>query len=120
MTALVVAIALVVGVLFSEVLLRNAGSRTWAARRLAGALAELKSFHGADNDDARQHHLIRGGMATLTLSLAVLAAIAVCAAVYAAPLLLLALTEREVTIYLVVSAIIAIAWWMLRRARRRA
>ena len=120
MTALVVAIALVVGVLFSEVLFRNVGGHTWPARRLTSALEELQSFRAADNDDARQRHLIRGGMATLTLSLAVLAAIALLAAAYAAPVFLLPWTEREATIYFAASSIIAIAWWVLRRARRRA
>ena len=120
MTALVVAIALVVGILFSEVLFRNAGSKAWPSRRLASALAEIQSFRAADNDDARQRHLIRGGIATLTLSLGVLAAIALLAAIYAAPMLLLGWTRDDATIYLAVSGIIAIAWWMVRRARRRA
>ncbi len=119
MTALVIAIALVIGVAFSEVMLRNVGEDAWAVRRLAAVRNELQSFQKANDDDARQHHLIRGGVATLTLSLAVLAAIAVCALLFAAPMFVLAWSERQSTIYLVVSGIGAIAWWMLRRARRR-
>jgi len=120
MTALVVTIALIIGVLFSEVLFRNVRGDTWPARRFTSALDELQSFRAADNDDARQRHLIRGGVATLTLSLAVLASIALFASVYAAPMFLLGWTDREATIYFAVSGIIAIAWWMLRRALRRA
>jgi hypothetical protein len=120
MTALVVAIAFLIGILFSEVFIRNLAAGAWPARRLASALGEIQSFRAADNDDARQRHLIRGGVATLTLSLAVLAAIALFAALYAAPMLLLAWTSREVTLYFAVSGIVAVAWWMLRRARRRA
>lgn len=119
MTALVVAIALVVGIVFSEVLFRNVRQGAWPARGLASARDELLAFRGADNDDARQHHLIRGGVATLKVSLAVLAAIAVCAAVFAAPMLLLAWSDRQSTIYVAASSVSAIAWWMLRRARRR-
>jgi DNA-binding helix-hairpin-helix protein with protein kinase domain len=120
MTALVVAIALVVGVVFSEVLMRSARKDAWPARRLAVARHELQCFSRADNDEARQAHIIRGGMATLTLSLAVLGAIAVIACIFVAPLYALDWDDRQSTVYFVASTVIAIAWWMLRRARQRA
>jgi hypothetical protein len=119
MTALVVGLALVIGIVFAEVLLRNAGVNAWPARGFANMRDELQSFRRADNDDARQHHLIRGGVATLSLSLAVLALIAVCAAVFAAPMLLLPWSDGQTTLYLVVSTVSAIAWWVLRRRRGR-
>ena len=120
MTALVVATALVVGVIFSEVLIRSTRKDAWPARRLALARDELQRFSRADNDDARQAHIIRGGIATLTLSLAVLAAIAVIACLFAAPLYALDWDDRQATVYFVASTVVAIAWWMLRRARQRA
>lgn len=118
MTALAVAIALVIGIFSAEVLVRGLRQDAWPARRFAVMRRELGLFHVADNDDARQAHLIGGGMATLTLSLAVLAAIAVVAAVFAAPMVLLGWDTTQVTIYSVVSFVAAIAWWMVRRRPR--
>ena len=117
MTALAVALALVIGVLSAEVLVRSVRRDAWPVRRLSVLRQELSLFHEADNDDARQAHLIRGGMATLTLSLAVLAAIAVVAAVFAAPMIALAWDATQSTIYAVVSGVAAIAWWMIRGRR---
>ena len=120
MTALVVAAALVVGVLSSEMLVRSIGNNAWPLRLLADARRELESFHKADNDDDRQRHLIGGGVATLKVSLAVLAAMAVIAAAFAAPVLLLGWSESDTALYMVVSTLCAIGWWMLRRRRSRA
>jgi hypothetical protein len=120
MTALVVAIALVVGILCSEVLVRSVRDNAWPPRLLADARRELQRFHVADNDDARQHHLIRGGLATLKVSVAMLVAMALMAAALAAPVYLLHWTDNQTAVYMGVSTVGAIAWWMMRRRRRRA
>jgi hypothetical protein len=120
MTALAVAIALVIGVLCSEVLARGARKDGWAARRLVELREELELFQAALDDDARQRHLVRGGVATLTLSLAVLVSVAIIGFAFAAPMVLLAWDSAQAGIYLAVSGASAIAWWWLRRAPRGA
>ena len=118
MTALAVAVAVVVGAICSELLIRNARKSAWPARRLSVMLRELRSFHAATDDDARQTHLIRGGLQTLTLSLALLVTIALVAAMFAAPILILSWDRTQSALYLAVTTISAIAWWLLRRAWR--
>jgi len=120
MTALAVAIALVIGIVCSEVLARGARRDGWAARRLVVLREELQLFRGAHDDDARQRHLVRGGLATLTLSLAVLVSFAIIGVALAAPMMLLAWDSAQAGIYLAVSSASAIAWWWMRHARRGA
>lgn len=120
MTALAAAIALVIGILCSEMLARGARSDGWAARRLATVREELQRFHGAADDDERQRHLVSGGLATVGLSSAVLAFIAAIAIAFAAPVVLLAWDAAQDAIYFAVSGVSAIAWWMMRRTRHRA
>ena len=118
MTALV-AIALAIGLLSSEVLARCMRQDAWPARRFATMRHELQCFHKADNDDARQAHIISSGVATLTLSLASLAVIGVIAIVFVAPIVLLDWNTTDSTIYSIDSAVSAIAWWMFRGRRHR-
>jgi hypothetical protein len=117
MTALSVALALVVGLLSSEILARCLRQDAWAVRRFAAMRDALQRFHAADNDDARQRYLIRGGMATLTLSLVVLAAVTIAGVAFAAPMVLLEWNATDSTVYGVVAGIVAIAWWHMRRPR---
>ena len=117
MTALVVVIAILAGLLSAETLSRSIRGSGWSARRFATMRKELERFHKADDDDARQAHLIAGGTAMLVLSLAVLAFLALLAAVYAAPMLLLDWNASQSTLYVAISGVSAVAWWILRRRR---
>lgn len=116
MVAALLIYAVAAGVAIVE-LLAFADRRIGFARRLADVNAGLKAFQAAQDDDTRQALLLRTGMRTLAVSLLLLLTLAMAGLVMAAPLPLQAFTTTDMTLYMVVMTVAALAWWRLRRPR---
>jgi len=119
MTALAVVVGLVIGVLVTECLARALRADAWLSRRAAASREALRSFRAATSDEDRQRHLIDSGTHTLMLSTSVLAALALVALAFGAPIYALEWDATQTTAYTAAASIGAIAWWLWRARSRR-
>jgi hypothetical protein len=116
MTALLGVIAVLVGSASSELLLRILRAGAWLPRRLETTRNILRELRAGD-DRQRQESLIRAGVSTVVLGVSVLCVLALIAALYALPTMILGWDTKQETLYVVVATGAAIAWWILRRRR---
>jgi hypothetical protein len=113
MTALLGVIAVLVGSASSELLLRSLRAGAWLPRRLRATRIILREFKDGD-DRQRQSSLIRAGVSTIVLGMSALGVLALIAALFALPTVILGWDAKQETLYLVVATGAAIAWWILR------
>jgi hypothetical protein len=113
MTALAGVIAVLVGSASSELLLRSLRAGAWLPRRLRATLNILRELEAGD-DRQRQSSLIRAGVSTIALGVSVLGVLALIAALFALPTMILEWDAKQETLYALVATGAAIAWWILR------
>jgi hypothetical protein len=109
-------IAIVVGVLLSEIALRVL-TEQWPRTRLREIMALQQAFRQAEGDDARQALLLRTGRATLALSLLGFGLFSGLAALAWLPPWALQWAEPPQLAYLVALSVVAALWWFIRRSR---
>ena len=117
MTALLGVIAVLVGSASSELLLRSLRAGAWLPRRLRATLNILRELNAGD-DRQRQESLIRAGLSTVVLGMSVLGVLALIAALFALPPMMLGWDTKQQALYAAVATGAAIVWWILRGRRR--